>query len=1080
MKMLEDRANGEGLLCLSDDELRSVKRNSSISDVYDVEDTVFARGKFATVRRANHKTTGVQYAAKYIKKRRRAVDMTPEIYHEISVLRKCAPCGRVVRLHEVYETNSDVVLVLELAAGGELQRIFDTDHCLNEVEARRAMRQILEGLGYLHERNIAHLDLKPQNLLLTVEDSCDDIKLCDFGVSRLLAPGAEVRALLGTPDYVAPEVLSYEPISLATDIWSVGVLAYVLLSGYTPFGGDTKQETYLNISQCILTFEPDHFSDVSTAAIDFIKSSLLVNPRLRPTVQELLKHPWISPKNHILPSLSIKTTEPKDTTPKTTPISQHLNTAEEPSSSNIVDKLISDNSNSELIIDGTTIGIRRRSNTTEQPIIDEILKSDVKSETPPNMLTFHEKDQPSRDTFPQTDVYASPEYEIVEEFRRPISNLETLDTCSDVEPLTNGVDVEVDEKDGAEIVCVENNEMKNSSKSIIEEEILKTDANLLKDEERLSSNEYNGQNDETDLPTRYSSDLDISDEEFNDENTKEEPSKIEMIINFNGDQTCLSNKNEEHRDIISETFPCSQIEYKLEEVDINNQDFQEENIQQIDENTLIYTPNEEVIEVSNEEDTKKEPPAIENNIKYEDGLTLSNKTDECSKTKQVSETTYCPQIEYKLEEIISKEIDNQDCQEEDNQQLNEDTKELATIKCDESLSNKNDECIKSDEIIPETRHCSEIECKLEEIGNAEIDNQDYQEEDNQQLNENSFKSIINDVSNVEDTQEELATIEMNIKCDKSLSNKNDECIKADEIISETRHCSEIEYKLEEITNTVINNQDVDVTTLNNSPELIINVETYSSSKKVEYSETNEISQNPQCSQIQYKLEDVTSTEINVGCNKQIEEDKRKKLFEQKNFLLSIGCSEIKYELKEVTNVETTSSYLEEKHQYSCDSEFTLLEESKCVDENANLQMKIESQENSMTNHKIKGDNVCTEYVSKDVNITTNREVSKESLDLGFDEVSSGTDEDEGRFAEDSYLWELKQPSKSFGTALSKFKAIEEKTKSSNKTRKVLRRKTYANFASHSVAEELTQIRSSDTSDLELSPQVSDVQSNNNH
>lgn len=110
---------------------------------------------------------------------------------------KCASSSRVVRLYEVYETNTDMVLVLELAAGGELQRIFDGDQCLVELEAKRAMKQILEGLAYLHQHNIAHLDLKPQNLLLTVEDSCDDIKLCDFGVSRLLEPGTEVRAILG-------------------------------------------------------------------------------------------------------------------------------------------------------------------------------------------------------------------------------------------------------------------------------------------------------------------------------------------------------------------------------------------------------------------------------------------------------------------------------------------------------------------------------------------------------------------------------------------------------------------------------------------------------------------------------------------------------------------------------------------------------------------------------------------------------------------------------------------------------------------------------------------------------------------
>lgn len=89
------------------------------------------------------------------------------------------------------------ILVLELAAGGELQHILDDDKCLSESEARKAMRQILEGVSYLHDRNIAHLDLKPQNLLLSIEDSCDDIKLCDFGISKILHPGVTVREILG-------------------------------------------------------------------------------------------------------------------------------------------------------------------------------------------------------------------------------------------------------------------------------------------------------------------------------------------------------------------------------------------------------------------------------------------------------------------------------------------------------------------------------------------------------------------------------------------------------------------------------------------------------------------------------------------------------------------------------------------------------------------------------------------------------------------------------------------------------------------------------------------------------------------
>ncbi|KAJ3643024.1 hypothetical protein Zmor_025762 [Zophobas morio] len=266
-------------------------------------------GKYATVCRAVHKKSGVQYAAKFVKKRRRNQDQMKEIIHEIAVLMQCSSTDRVIRLHEVYESATEMVLVLELAAGGELQHILDDGQCLGEAEARKAMKQILDGVAFLHEKNIVHLDLKPQNLLLSVEDNCDDIKLCDFGISKVLEPGVKVREIIGTVDYVAPEVLSYEPICLSTDIWSIGVLGYVLLSGYTPFGADDKQQTFLNISKCALSFEPDHFEDVSNVAIDFIKSALVTDPRKRPSVQDLLDHPWISLKCGPAPPLPLKPSE---------------------------------------------------------------------------------------------------------------------------------------------------------------------------------------------------------------------------------------------------------------------------------------------------------------------------------------------------------------------------------------------------------------------------------------------------------------------------------------------------------------------------------------------------------------------------------------------------------------------------------------------------------------------------------------------------------------------------------------------------------------------------------------------------
>ncbi|CAH2086080.1 unnamed protein product [Euphydryas editha] len=276
--------------------------NSSVSDVSAVGDPMediaaASRGKFASVRKIRHLVSGEEYAAKFIRKRRRAADTTREIQHEVAVLALCTDCTRVVSLHEVYETRSEVAIVLELCAGGELQRLLDEEERLTEGAARRALRHVLEGLAHLHARRVAHLDLKPQNLLLSAEG--EELLICDFGISRAIQPGAHVREILGTRDYVAPEILSYEPLSLAADIWSVGVLAYVLLSGYSPFAGDTKQETYLNIAQCQLSFPRDLFRGVSQRAIQFIRETLVVDPKGRLTVEECLEHPWLKDETDI-------------------------------------------------------------------------------------------------------------------------------------------------------------------------------------------------------------------------------------------------------------------------------------------------------------------------------------------------------------------------------------------------------------------------------------------------------------------------------------------------------------------------------------------------------------------------------------------------------------------------------------------------------------------------------------------------------------------------------------------------------------------------------------------------------------
>lgn len=280
---------------IKDVQLESIiRRDEPITDYYDLEKDCFARGKFAQVRRISHKKSGTLYAAKTIKRRRpRYGDATDEIMHEIRVLMTADPCQFIVGLHEVFETRTEFVLVLELAEGGELHQILEEEECIDERICRRLMRQIVEGIRFLHQNQIAHLDIKPQNILLTRALPDGDVKLCDFGISRKIEDKNEIREIMGTTDYMSPEILQYEPITFSSDIWSIGIVAYVLLSGHSPFGGDDKVHTYSNITSGALEFPEKIFNGVSNEAKDFIQRCLVREPSDRMTCDECLAHEWL-------------------------------------------------------------------------------------------------------------------------------------------------------------------------------------------------------------------------------------------------------------------------------------------------------------------------------------------------------------------------------------------------------------------------------------------------------------------------------------------------------------------------------------------------------------------------------------------------------------------------------------------------------------------------------------------------------------------------------------------------------------------------------------------------------------------
>ncbi|CAK8696663.1 unnamed protein product [Clavelina lepadiformis] len=225
-----------------------------------------------------------------------------DIQREVKILTSITH-DNIISLHEVFENNAEVVLMLEMVAGGELFDFLSEKDYLSEAETIDFITQILSGMDYLHDRNIAHFDLKPENImLLGKEEARHRLKLIDFGLAQKIEPGKEYKNMHGTPEFVAPEIIAYEPIGLPADCWSIGVITYILLSGCSPFLGDDKAETFENITRVDYNFDEEYFNKTSGLAKDFIRQLLVRDQRKRLTVKDSLSHAWIKGAANYIPA----------------------------------------------------------------------------------------------------------------------------------------------------------------------------------------------------------------------------------------------------------------------------------------------------------------------------------------------------------------------------------------------------------------------------------------------------------------------------------------------------------------------------------------------------------------------------------------------------------------------------------------------------------------------------------------------------------------------------------------------------------------------------------------------------------
>jgi serine/threonine protein kinase len=199
----------------------------------------------------------------------------------------------IIRLYDFFTEPSTYYLVMEQMTGGELFDRIVAKAYYNEKEARDTCKILLEAVGYMHANHVAHRDLKPENLLLQSKDDDSAVKIADFGFAKKVYEECSLTTQCGTPGYVAPEILEGTPYDYRADMWSVGVILYILLGGYPPFIESTQRDLFRKIRRGEYEFHEEYWGTVSGEAKELISSLLTVKASKRLNAREALENPWI-------------------------------------------------------------------------------------------------------------------------------------------------------------------------------------------------------------------------------------------------------------------------------------------------------------------------------------------------------------------------------------------------------------------------------------------------------------------------------------------------------------------------------------------------------------------------------------------------------------------------------------------------------------------------------------------------------------------------------------------------------------------------------------------------------------------
>ncbi|KAL8514818.1 hypothetical protein ACS0TY_013781 [Phlomoides rotata] len=268
------------------------KPYADITTLYDV-DTELGRGQFGITYLCTEKATGFKYACKSISRRKLVTEKDiQDVRREIMILQHLTGQPNIVEFRGAYEDKRNLHLVMELCSGGELFDRITQRGSYSEKEAAIIGRQIVNVVHVCHFMGVMHRDLKPENFLMVNRDHDSPLKATDFGLSVFIEQGKVYKDLVGSAYYVAPEVLRRN-YGKEIDVWSAGVILYILLSGFPPFWGETEKSIFAEILKGHVDLETSPWPSISSGAKDLIMKMLTVDPKNRITAADALEHPWL-------------------------------------------------------------------------------------------------------------------------------------------------------------------------------------------------------------------------------------------------------------------------------------------------------------------------------------------------------------------------------------------------------------------------------------------------------------------------------------------------------------------------------------------------------------------------------------------------------------------------------------------------------------------------------------------------------------------------------------------------------------------------------------------------------------------